>query len=44
MLIHVFVFLIKDHKLILNLFKNFDHLMKVPQTFECVKIDKKEET
>ena len=21
--------------------KNFDHLMKVPQTFECVKLDKK---
>ena len=24
--------------------KNFDHLMKTPQTFECVKLDKKEET
>ena len=24
--------------------KNFDHLMKVPQTFECVKMDKKRGT
>ena len=40
MSIHVFVFL-PGSQVDLKPLKNFDHLMRIPQTFECVKLDKK---